>query len=227
MGSPTSRIFENFIMSGTCSIFWDHSNLFSGARNLAVTREGQSIANDVRLHYESVFELAHVHRRVSKATCVTSTHTIDASKVKASLTSIGLRVELYERGQGTHAEQAVDQALQVHMLRALVDQPPGVAVLLTGDGAGYERGAGFLADLERMHHGGWAVEVLAWNDSCNRYLRSWAEKHGLYIPLDDFYKNITFAKNLRQQKPFPSPPRRVVAMPALGKADTLATAADV
>jgi hypothetical protein len=214
-------------MSATCSIFWDHSNLFSGARNLAATRESQSIVNDVRVHYESVFELAHAHRPVSAATCVASTHTIDASKVKASLTSIGLQVEIYERGRRTHAEQAVDQALQVHMLRALVDQPPGVAVLLTGDGAGYERGAGFLADLERMHRGGWAVEVLAWKDSCNRYLRSWAEKHGLYIPLDDFYENITFAKDMRRQKPFSRPPRRVVEMPALAKPATLAAVAEV
>lgn len=201
-------------MSTNCEIFWDHSNLYAGARNLAATREVMSIVKDVRVHYESLFELAHAHRSVSKATCVTSTQTVDASSVTGSLSSIGLQVELYERGPRTHAEQAVDQALQVHMLRALIDQPPGVAVLLTGDGAGYDRGAGFLADLERMHRGGWAVEVLSWNGSCNRHLRNWVEKNGLYIALDDFYDNITYVKKLRRQKPFARPPRRVVDAPA-------------
>jgi NYN domain len=201
-------------MSANCSIFWDHSNLYSGARRLAAARESASVVGDVRIHYESLFELAHAHRPVSKAVCVTSSNTLDVTGVTGSLSSIGLQVELYERGARTHGEQAVDQALQVHMLRALADQPPGVAVLLTGDGAGYDRGAGFLADLERMHRGGWAVEVLAWRDNCNRHLRKWAAKHGLYIPLDDFYQNVTFVKELRRQKPFPRPPRRVVEMPA-------------
>jgi len=200
-------------MSTNCAIFWDHSNIFGGMRNIAASRESPAVVSDVRIHYESLFELAHAHRPVSKALCVTSSNAPDVTGVTGSLSSIGLEVELYERGPRTHGEQAVDQALQVHMLRALVDQPPGVAVLLTGDGAGYDRGAGFLADLERMHRGGWAVEVLAWKGSCNRYLRTWAGKHGLYIPLDDFYQNITFVKDLRRQKPFSRPPRRIAEMP--------------
>jgi len=37
------------------------------------------------------------------------------------------------------------------MLKRLADvQPPGVAVLLIGDGAGYDTGVGFYADLEHM-----------------------------------------------------------------------------
>jgi hypothetical protein len=72
-----------------------------------------------------------------------------------------------------------------------------------------------------MHHGGWAVEVLAWKKSCNRHLRRWAEQHGLYIPLDDFYNNITYVKDLRRQKPFSRPPRRVVEMSASSKQPSL------
>ena len=83
------------------------------------------------------------------------------------------------------------------MLRALIDQPPGTAVLLTGDGAGHARGVGFLSDLERMHKGGWAIEVLSWEHNCNRYLRRWAEDHGQFVALDNFYDYITYVKNLR------------------------------
>ena len=40
-------------------------------------------------------------------------------------------------------EQGLDQCLQVHMLRAIHDCPtPQVAVLMTGDGAGYDDGVG-------------------------------------------------------------------------------------
>jgi hypothetical protein len=41
------------------------------------------------------------------------------------------------------------------MLRAVMDvKPPHVAVLLTGDRAGYETGAGFHAYLKRLQRAG-------------------------------------------------------------------------
>jgi hypothetical protein len=46
------------------------------------------------------------------------------------------------------------------MLRALADaSDPQIAVLLTGDGQGFEEGAGFHADLERMYQKGWGRGV--------------------------------------------------------------------
>ena len=51
-------------------------------------------------------------------------------------------------------EQGVDQALQTAMLRDAFDYNgnPGIAVMLTGDGSGFDDGVGFHADLERMYN---------------------------------------------------------------------------
>jgi len=182
-----------------CSIFWDNSNLFAGARDLARDLEGPALINDLRVHYEALWNLARAGRNVSTGVCVASSP-LQYDAVRDKLAATGMVVEMYERGPRTHGENAVDQALQVHMLRALIDRPPGVAVLLTGDGAGYTRGEGFLADLERMHKGGWGIEVLAWENCCHKHLKRWATQHGLFVPLDDYYANITYLKGIRAAK---------------------------
>lgn len=74
---------------------------------------------------------------------------------------------------------------------------PGIAVLLTGDGAGYSEGAGFHSTLERMHKRGWRVEILSWAHSCNQRMRRWAEENGLFIALDDYYEALTFMEPSR------------------------------
>ena len=87
------------------------------------------------------------------------------------------------------------------MLRTLADSDdPSIAVLLTGDGAGYDEGAGFHADLERMARRGWGIEVLSWDMACNRRLRTWAREAGIYIPLDDYYDSVTFIEKGRRSR---------------------------
>ena len=86
-------------------------------------------------------------------------------------------------------------------------------MLLTGDGAGYMEGRGFFADLERMYKRGWGVELLAWDRFCNRHLREWVQEHGVYIKLEDWYKNVTFREGgARIVQPF-SVDRRSTATP--------------
>ena len=87
-------------------------------------------------------------------------------------------------------EQGVDQTLQTAMLRDAFDYngDPGIVVLLTGDGAGFDSGVGFHADLERMHGRNWRIEVISWRHSCNTRMRNWAEQNGTFIALDDFYE---------------------------------------
>ena len=101
----------------------------------------------------------------------------------------GVAVHLLECGALHGREVGVDQVLQTYMLRDTVDHngDPGIAVILTGDGAGFADGVGFHADLERMHRKGWRIEVLSWRHSCNRRMREWAEENGKFIALDDFY----------------------------------------
>jgi len=68
---------------------------------------------------------------------------------------------------------------------------------MTGDGAGYDDGVGFHADMERMHKAGWGIEVVSWKDNCKRVLREWATANGVFVPLDDYYDSITFLEGGR------------------------------
>ena len=69
---------------------------------------------------------------------------------------------------------------------------------MTGDGAGYDDGVGFHADIKRMHAAGWGIEVLSWQQSCRRSLRDWATANGCFIQLDDYYDSVTFLEGSRR-----------------------------
>jgi hypothetical protein len=174
-------------------IYWDNSNLFIGARALASEREGADARYRVRLHFQNLLRLAHADRPVVRAQAVGSVPP-ELRAVWNMLEGSGVEVELFERGETSGREQGVDQALQTRMLRDLIDHNgnPGIAVLLTGDGAGFYDGVGFHADIERMHARGWEVEGLSWEESCNRRMRHWVEENGRFICLDDYYESITF-----------------------------------
>lgn len=182
-------------------IFWDNSNIFIPTRYVANRREGLYAERSVRIQFEHLFAVARAGRNVKKGICVGSVPP-ELDRVWDRLRATGITVELYERGSASGKEQGVDQCLQVHMLRALADvHPPITAVLLTGDGAGYEDGAGFWADLQRMANAGWGIEVLSWDIACNKKLRDWAKANGVYIPLEDYYESVTFLEGTRLAKP--------------------------
>ena len=114
--------------------------------------------------------------------------------------SLGVEVRLFDRGSADRGEQDMpDRLLQLRMLEDALDYngDPGIAVLLTGDGAGYLEGAGFHSTLERMHNRGWRIEILSWAHACNQRMRGWAERNGVFIALDDFYDAITFMEPSR------------------------------
>ena len=180
-------------MTSRVLIYWDNSNLFIGARALAGERERADARYRIRLHFPNLVRLAHADRPVEKARAVGSVPP-ELRAVWNKLEGLDVEVELFERGVSSGQEQGVDQALQTSMLRDLVDYNgnPGIVVLLTGDGAGFYDGVGFHADIERMHKRGWKIEVLAWQDSCNRRMRNWVEQNGHFICLDDYYESITF-----------------------------------
>ena len=179
-------------------IFWDNSNVFIAAQDVAARRDGAANRSGVRLQFDHLYKLAAMGREVVKTFVVGSIP--PELKVWARLEeATGATIELYERGAQSGSEQGLDAALQVRMLRALADEPqPAVAVLLTGDGAGYLDGVGFHADLERMNVKGWGIELLSWDHSCNQRLKEWAKKVGVYIPLDAHYKRITFIEGSRK-----------------------------
>ncbi|MGD0262876.1 MAG: NYN domain-containing protein [Verrucomicrobiota bacterium] len=177
-------------------VFWDNSNIFISAKTVAAEREGGDAAYHVRIQFDNLLRLAVADRSLEYAVAVGSVPP-PLRHVWNRLEQAGVTVELFERGGLSSREQAVDQALQTHMLRKALDYngDPGIAVMLTGDGAGFLDGVGFHADLERMHKKGWGVEVLAWERTCNPRLRQWAEKIGVFVALEDYYEAVTFTED--------------------------------
>ena len=181
-------------------IYWDNSNIFYEAQRLAEeVEDGLDARFRVRINFENLLRLAHADRPVEKALAVGSVPP-EMQQLWNRMESKGVEVSLYDRGSRESGEQNVpDKILQLTMLEDALDYngDPGIVVLLTGDGAGYLEGSGFHSTLERMHRRRWRVEILSWAHSTNQRMRRWAEDHGLFIPLDDFYKAITFLEPSR------------------------------
>ena len=187
-------------------IYWDNSNIYISAREIAAEREGGDARYRMRLHFRNLLCLACADRPIENAVAVGSVPP-ELRHVWTRLENEGVTVELSERGALHGTEQGVDQTLQTSMLRNALDYngDPGIAVLLTGDGSGFYNGVGFHADLERMHRKGWRIEVLAWTYSCNRRMKEWAEQNGKFIALDDFYDSITFLELPQPGRPMAEP----------------------
>ena len=181
-------------------IYWDNSNIFHEAQRLAEERNGTPGARYlIRIHFERMMDLARAGRPVKRAVAAGSVPP-EMRQLWNRLENSGVEVNLFDRGDPSRPEQQVpDQVLQLRMLQdALIyNGDPGVAVLLTGDGAGYDRGEGFHSALELMHNKGWRIEIMSWAHSCNQRMRRWAEENGVFVALDEFYDSITFREPSR------------------------------
>ena len=186
-------------MSGVF-VYWDNSNIYHEAERIAEERDGTPGARYlVRIHFDNMLRLAQADRPLTKALAAGSIPP-PMQQLWNRLENSGIEIHLYDRGERDRGEQETpDQWLQLRMLEDALDYngDPGIVVLLTGDGAGYEEGRGFHSTLERMHRRGWKVEVLSWAHSCRRAMREWAETNGVFVPLDDFYESITFREPSR------------------------------
>lgn len=197
-------------------IYWDNSNIYISAQQVARELEGEDARPRMHIDFRNLMELARAGREIEHALAVGSIPP-ELRHVWNRLENEGISVHLLERGAMQGREQGVDQFLQSAMLRDALDYngDPGIVVMLTGDGAGFDDGVGFHADLERMRNRGWRIEVLSWRHSCNRRMREWAKRNGKFIALDDFYGSVTFL-----ERPEPGEPiayRRYVAPVDLGK----------
>ena len=181
-------------------IYWDNSNIFHEAQRLAEERNGTPGARYlIRIHFERMMDLAHAGRPVKRAVAAGSVPP-EMRQLWNRLENEEVEVNLFDRGDPSRPEQQVpDQVLQLRMLQdALIyNGDPGIAVLLTGDGAGYDRGEGFHSALELMHDKGWRIEIMSWAHSCNQRMRRWAEENGVFVALDEFYDSITFREPSR------------------------------
>ena len=164
-------------------VYWDNSNIFHEAQRLAEERgEGPGARYRVRLNFDNLLRLAHADRRLQRAFAAGSVPP-ELRQLWNRMESSGVEVQLFDRGSPERGEQEMpDRILQLRMLEDALDfnGDPGVVVLLTGDGAGYEEGAGFHSTLERMHKRNWRVEIMSWAHSCKPRMRRWARtKRGI------------------------------------------------
>lgn len=183
-------------MPAKAFIFYDNSNIFVSGREIAGYMEGVDAPGPFRIHLESLIALAAGGRDIGGAWAAGSDAQGSSAPVWEALQDQGVHVEVFERGALSGGEQAVDQSLQVHMLR-MGYQNPQVAVLLSGDGAGHQNGHGFLNDLKLMKRNGWGIELIAWERTCNRAMREWVELNGVFIPLEKHYNQVTFLERRR------------------------------
>ena len=179
-------------------IYWDNSNIYHEAQRLSEERNGTPGARYlIRIHFERLMDLARAGREVGRAVAAGSVPP-EMRQLWNRMENAGVEVALFDRGAGGE-QQVPDQVLQLRMLKdaLLFNGEPGIAVLLTGDGAGYEQGEGFHTALELMHAKGWRIEILSWEHATNARMKKWAEDNGIFIALDDYYDSITFREPSR------------------------------
>lgn len=191
-------------------IYWDNSNVFHEVQRLAEEcDEAPNARFRVRLNFDNLLRLAQADRPLVRAFAAGSIPP-ETRQLWNRMENKGLQASLFDRGgAGQGARDLPNWMLQFRMLEDALDfnGDPGIAVLLTGDGAGYLEGAGFHRALERMRRKGWRVEVLSWAQACNARLRKWAEAEGIFVPLEEHYEAVTFLEPSRPGHEFAQPRR--------------------
>ena len=175
-------------------VYWENSpTIFLEAQRLAEMRETTPDAR-YRMHvsFDALYKLASANRPVEIAMIVGAVPP-QLRQLWNRLENQGLNVRLFDR------TDTPNQTLQFNMLLNVVrySDTPGIAVLLTGDGAGYFAGEGFRQTLELMHEKNWKIEVVSWQDTCNKHTREWVEQNGAFVALDDFYESVTYLEPSR------------------------------
>lgn len=176
---------------GKINLFWDNSNIWIVGQNVCAQKEPED-KMAFRIHFANLFEFARNNRDVSYA-FVGGSIPPQTDSLWQRFENLGIDVDKQERGALGGGEIAVDEAIQLRIANRLLDiDEPETIVLLTGDGAGYGGGKGFIKQLERAIKRGWKIEVISWDIGCNRKLKEFASDYGLYIPLEDAYEKVTF-----------------------------------
>ena len=115
----------------------------------------------------------------------------------AYLRSVGIKPETIPRSTAGGENNTTDYLLQNHLLRLGYLSEKGTIALLSGDGAGIYKDEGFFADLKKLHNVGWNVEVYAWDETCHRGMKDFAEQNWNFTNLTDSYYHITFLQGVR------------------------------
>lgn len=177
------------------NIFWDNSNIWLVGRNVCKVRE-PGHENDFRVHFSKLFDFVTDGRQVNYA-FVGGSIPPNSDPLWQRFENLGIAIDKQERA-ATGGEVAVDEVIQLQMANRVLDvTPPETIVLLTGDGSGYTDGKGFIKQMERAKKHGWGIEVISWDDGCNRHLKEYAQANGRYRSLESAYNKVTFINNHR------------------------------
>lgn len=179
-------------------IFWDNSNIHISGLNAMEQKEPDQLKELFRTNFKNLFELVRNNREVESA-YLSGSIPPPNNALWDYLKNMGINLQLLNKTAEGTEQESVDMSLQTMMLRTAMDHmsEPSTIAILTGDGAGKQLGEGFLSDLKRIKNLGWNIEVYSWENSCNRYLKEYAQKNGKFIALDDYYFSITFLKEDR------------------------------
>jgi hypothetical protein len=177
-------------------LYVDNSNIFIEGQRIAETLIGEE-RRSFRLHFRNFIDLAARGRELKEVVWGGSIPPPEDS-VWRYLEGIGVKAELIPRA-ASGENDTVDSRIQLKMHRHArkYRDRPGIMVVATGDGKGYDTEDGFLYDLEGFLEAGWSVEVMSWEHSCHGRLREFAETHGRFVSLDAYYRQITFIKGGR------------------------------
>lgn len=179
-------------------IFWDNSNIHISGLRVMEKMEPTQPKELFRTNFKNLFSLVKNGRDVDAA-YLSGSIPPPSNSLWAYLQNMGIQLQLLNKTAEGTEQESVDMSLQTMMLRTAIDHlsNPSTIAVLTGDGAGKQLGEGFLTDLKRIKDMKWNIEVYAWEISCNRYLKEFAEQNGKFIALETYYDSITFLKEDR------------------------------
>lgn len=179
-------------------IFWDNSNIHISGLKVMESKEPDQPKELFRTNFKNLFDLVKNNRSVDIA-YLSGSIPPPSNNLWSYLQNMGIQLQLLNKTADGLEQESVDMSLQTMMFRVAIDymNNPSTIAVLTGDGAGKQLGEGFLSDLKRIKALGWEIEVYAWEISCNKWLKQFAEGNGKFVALEKYYDSITFLKEDR------------------------------
>lgn len=179
-------------------IFWDNSNIhISGLEAVRPKFEPAAPRELYRTDFSKLFQLVCKGRKVDCA-YLSGSVPPPSDALWEYLRNMDIKLQLLDKTADGKEQESVDMSLQTMMLRTAIDNKPSTIAVLTGDGAGKQLGEGFLSDLKRIKEKfGWDIEIYAWETTCSKALKQYAETNGHFINLEDFYYSVTYIKRDR------------------------------
>lgn len=178
-------------------IIWDNSNIhYGGLDNVFPVQEPTEKKELYRTHFMNLLNLVAAGREIGQVYFVGSTPP-ETDNIWRYLRSIGINPQTIPRSADGGENNTTDYLLQTHLLRLGYSPEKGTIALLSGDGAGINKGEGFFNDLKNLHSAGWNIEVYSWEESCHKAMKEYAEQNWSFTNLTDHYYHITFLHGVR------------------------------